>query len=73
MEILNIKAYLANKGMTFKEFATALDVDDKYMSSIASGARIPSRRLARDIEIATEGVIKLKPRQRKAKKKAEPQ
>lgn len=73
MEVRNLKAFLANKGMTVKEFANVVDVDFKYMSSIASGSRIPSRRLARDIELATDGVIKYQPRQRKSEKKEEPQ
>ena len=60
MEIRTIKAYLAEHGMTMKEFAEKLEVNRSYLSRIASGSIAPSSRLARDINRLTNGVIDLK-------------
>lgn len=60
MDNINLKAYLANVGMTMTQFCNLLDCNRSYMSSISSGKTIPGRRLARDIFNATNGVIQLK-------------
>jgi transcriptional regulator with XRE-family HTH domain len=60
MEVTNLRAYLANIGMSMKQFADMLECDRTYMSLIANGRRLAGRRLAKDIEEATGGVIKLK-------------
>jgi DNA-binding transcriptional regulator YdaS (Cro superfamily) len=68
MEVRNLKAYLANVCMTAGEFAEIIDCTPSYVNQLANGTAIPSRRIARDIFKATEGVIKLETNPRKAKK-----
>ena len=71
MEVINLKAFLANKCLTVKEFAKILDVEPQYLSAVANGKKTPGRKLARDIEKATNGVIKLTPKPKKSEKKQE--
>lgn len=56
---MNLKAYLAETGVTSREFAYKLDISERYLSGIITGAHLPSRRLARDIEAATNGKVKI--------------
>jgi len=56
---MNLKAYLANVGMTAKDFAHKLDISNRYLSHIMQGSMLPSRRLARDIEAATNGEVQI--------------
>lgn len=57
MEIENLKAFLANKGISFKTFSNMLDIDQAYLSRIAHGHQIPGKRLQKQIEELTGGVI----------------
>lgn len=59
MEVTNLKAYLANIGMTLKDFCEIIECDEKYMSNIMHGRRRAGPRLARDVRQATSGLIKL--------------
>lgn len=59
MQTLNLKAYLANIGMTSADFSVIIDCDPKYLSRLISGKLRPGRRLAKDIYQATGGVIQL--------------
>ncbi len=59
MDKLNLKAYLANVGMTMTEFCNKIDCNRAYLSTVSSGKVIPGRRLAKDIYDATNGVVKL--------------
>lgn len=65
MLVKNLRAYLANIEMSFEDFAKKLDVSSQYISRLASGKVTPSRRLSRDIKIATDGVIDLPARKPK--------
>ena len=56
---MNLKAYLANINMSMKDFALSLGCNTRYLSQISSGKKIPSHRLAKDIEQATDGIIKI--------------
>jgi hypothetical protein len=60
MDNINLKAYLANIGMTITEFCNKLDCNRAYMSGIVSGKKLPGRRLAKDIFEATKGIVNLK-------------
>lgn len=75
MNTLNLKAYLANTGMTLADFSVKLDCDRTYLSSVSSGKRLPGRKLARDIYAATNGVINLpvKPKKEHGNKKKQQQ
>lgn len=64
---MNLKSYLANQGVTQKDFAYTLGVNERYMSRIINGHLIPGKRLMRDIESLTEGKIKLEPKQKETK------
>lgn len=65
MEVCNLKAYLANIGMTLQDFCEIIDCDDKHMSLIMNGHKKAGHRLAKDIRLATSGVIQLPTRLRK--------
>jgi len=56
---LKLKAYLANIGMTLKEFGEIVESNPHYLSQISSGQVKPSKKLARRIEKATEGNVKV--------------
>lgn len=71
MEVNNLKAYLANIGMTTKEFAEMMETHVSYMSEIIHGRRRPGPRLAKDIFEATDGVISLATRVRKKDQKSD--
>jgi hypothetical protein len=71
MEVKNLKAYLANVGMKTKDFAELIDCDPVYLCHVMRGNCTVSRRFARDVSLATDGVITLKTRQRKRHLKKE--
>lgn len=73
MKVENLKAYLANIGMTVKDFCTIIDCDPKYMARIINGKGYPSKRLAKDIRLATGGVIDLPTRPKNKQTKSEKQ
>jgi len=68
MNNLNLKAYLANVGMTMTQFCEKIDCDRCYLSLVSSGKKMPGRRLAQDIYEATNGVINLSTKPRKKQK-----
>lgn len=59
---MNLKEYFAREKIKCFEFAEKLDVHPNYMCSLATGRLKPSRRLARDIEKATNGDVRLETR-----------
>lgn len=65
MQITNLKGYLGNKNMTLKKFSQTIDCNPDYLSMIITGRRFASRRLAKDVKAATEGLIDLPTRPRK--------
>lgn len=65
MEVSNLKSYLANIGVTLKDFCEIVECDDKYMSKLMHGKANAGHRLARDVNKATDGLVQLKVRDRK--------
>lgn len=68
MEVCNLRAYLANVGMSMKEFSDRINYNPSYLRMIAAGKVSPSFRLARDIRNATGGVVDLETQTKKGKK-----
>jgi hypothetical protein len=68
MEVQNLKAYLANVGMSIREFSEKVDCTQKYMSQLALGRKLPGRRLAKDIYDATDGVVTLQTKAKECQK-----
>lgn len=71
MKVSNLKAYLANIGMTIKDFCVIIDCDHKYLSKIMTGKAKASHRLAKDIKEATDGLIVLEAAPKKRHKDKE--
>lgn len=65
MEVMNLRAYLANIGMSIQDFCKIIDCNRAYLSRIINGKDIPGHRLARDIENATNGIVKIECKPRK--------
>lgn len=63
MEKMNLKAYLANKGMTQRDFCKIIDCDEVHFSYVMRGKKQAGRRLAKDIKNATGGLIELPTRE----------
>lgn len=53
---MNLRVYLAEKNIRLNEFCKLLDVNHCYLSRVVNGFR-PGRKLARNIEKATEGRV----------------
>lgn len=64
---MNLKMYLASINMKVKDFCEIMDVGCSHMSNIITGRSKPSIRLAKQIEMATGGVVKLTPSRPKSK------
>lgn len=56
---MKLKSYLADIGMTVKDFSALLECNYRYMSRIMNGHVKPGKRLAQDIEDLTDGQVKL--------------
>lgn len=56
---MKLKVYLAEIGMTVKDFSALLDCNYPYMSRIVNGHRKPGRRLAKEIVDMTDGKVEL--------------
>lgn len=67
MEVNNLKAYLANIGMTMKDFAAIIEVDVAYLTDIAKYRKFAGKRLAKDIYEMTDGVVVVMTRPKKQK------
>ena len=52
---MNLKAYLANKNMTFKQFAEIVQCHPQYIANIGKGRYKPGKRLLTRILKATKG------------------
>ncbi len=59
MQVTNLRAYLANVGMTMKDFAKKIACNRTYLARIVSGDSYAGHRLAQDIFEATGGIIKM--------------
>lgn len=53
----DLKEHLYQKRMTITEFAEKVNATRPYISSIINGRYKPGKRLAMDIERATDGLI----------------
>lgn len=56
---MNLKAYLAEKNMTIKDFSILIGVRNTYLSAIIHGHYKPSARLSKSIEHHTGGKVRL--------------
>lgn len=54
---MELREYLFHKRITVKKFSEMLDCTRTHLSEIIHGRRAPSRRLAKDIEQATNGEV----------------
>ena len=68
MQIDNLRAYLANIGMSFVDFGVILDTHPGHLSRVASGRVYAGKRLAKDISQATGGIINLPTRPNRRKR-----
>lgn len=59
-EIMELKKYLFLKRINITEFSEKIEISRSYLSAIANGKLIPSRKIARQIERATEGEVTAK-------------
>ena len=59
-ENMNIKEYLYLNRMSVNEFAGRINCSRSYFSRLINGHVKPGKRLAKDIEEATNGKIKAK-------------
>ncbi len=57
---MNLKEYLFFEGKSITKFAEELVVEKGYMNKIVNQRVKPSKRLAKDIEIATQGKVTAK-------------
>ena len=57
MVFMNLKEYLEEKRLTYREFAEKLDIRTHYLQSIAYGTRKPSLELAVNIQVLSEGKV----------------
>ena len=57
---MKLKIWIISHNMTMTEFAKKIDVSRTYLSDVTRGTRKPSRRLAKDIEQATNGEVTVK-------------
>ncbi len=69
MEVKNLKAYLANVGMTLRDFADQIEYDPRYLSKVVYDKRPCGRKLAKSIYEATSGIIKLECKPKKDRNK----
>jgi len=57
---MDLREYLFYNRMTVKQFSEKIGCSRNHISEIIHGRRIPGKRLAKDIEIATNGEVKAK-------------
>ena len=55
---MNLREYLFLKRMTVKEFSEIVECSRNHISQIINSGTKPSKRLAKDIERATNGEVK---------------
>jgi hypothetical protein len=62
MQTMTLKVYLAHNNMTLKDFSKEVDFDRTYLSLVMSGKKHAGKRLAKYVDRATNGQVKLKTR-----------
>ncbi len=55
---MDLREYLFRNRLTVKGFSDKIDCSRNHLSSIIHGRFKPSKRLAKDIELATNGEVK---------------
>ena len=55
---MHLREYLWNHKITIQQFAEKIKYNRHYISQIMRGEKVPSQRLAEDIERATNGEVK---------------
>jgi len=68
---MKLKSYLAEIGMSVKEFSALVGCNYRYMSRIMNGHTMPGKRLKKDIEDLTDGQVKLVYKNERIKKAQE--
>lgn len=69
MKVTNLRAYLANIGMTLKDFSEIIECNSRYLSNVLSGNRPIGPKLSKKIFDATDGLIDLPTKPKKKRKK----
>ncbi len=54
---MKLKSYLAEIGMTVKDFSSLVECNYRYLSRIMNGHIKPGKRLAKEIEDITGGQV----------------
>ncbi len=67
MEVTHLRAYLAEKQLTMKQFCKLIDRNEVYIAAVIRGSRQCGYKTARDIEAATDGIIKIEHNPRRKK------
>lgn len=62
---MKLKTYLAEINMTMKAFAEIVDCTPYYLSNIIRGKQVAGRRLAKDVEAITGGLVQLPTKEKK--------
>ncbi len=57
---MNLKAWIYANDLTIEKFSENLGISRVYLSRIISGNLVPSKKLANEIQMATNGKIKAK-------------
>lgn len=57
---MDLREYLFRNRMTVTEFGKKIDCSRSYLSTIINGAQKPGKRLAKEIERATNGEVTTK-------------
>jgi hypothetical protein len=55
---MDLRRYLFEKKISIVDFSKTIECDRAYLSKIVNGKLKPSKRLAKDIEKATNGDVK---------------
>lgn len=69
---MDLREYLFRKRLTIKKFSEDLDCARNHLSEIIHGRRKPGKRLAQDIEQATNGEVTAEELLRKKEMKDKP-
>lgn len=54
---MKLKEFIEKHGFTQRELARALSLHYRYLCGVVNGEYIPSRKLAKNIEIFTKGQV----------------
>ena len=57
MEIMNLKAYLANINLKIKDFCELIDCDPCFISSVMHGKKYVSKKLQQKVYEVTDGQV----------------